>query len=321
MQAIVWHGGAELRVENVGDPEPAGGRVVLEVALAGVCGSDLHAVRGHPGPRRPPLILGHELVGTVAGRAGRFVPFPLATCGRCRACLRAEENLCDNRGLLGLDRPGAFAERVLVDEKSLVEVPRGLDDRLAVLVEPLATPLSALRVEAVPTGATVVVLGCGPIGLLAVHAARSRGVDVVAVEPLPGRRRLAEAFGARRVHESLSDVDGLDADVAIDAVGAEATVAGAIAAVRRGGSVAVLGLGQEEARVPVADMVRRGVRVRGHYAYTRDDFEAAARLLADDPVDLGWLTIAALDDGPAAIHELIKHPDHTAKVLLRIDSR
>jgi threonine dehydrogenase-like Zn-dependent dehydrogenase len=319
MQAVVWHGGPDLRYETVDEPEPKPGQVTFDIALAGVCGSDLHAVRGHHGPRKPPLILGHELVGTVTGRSGRFAPFPLVTCGQCPACRRGEENLCEYRGLIGLDRPGAFAERVAVAEESLVALPDGLDDRLAVLVEPLATPLSALRSETMRDVSSLLVIGCGPIGLLAIYAARQRGLDVVAVEPVASRRALAPAFGAREVHEQLSEVAELGVDAVIDAVGVEATVQGGIRSVRRGGTVTIVGLGQESGLVPIADMVRRGVHVRGHYAYSRDDFEEAARLLAREPIDLEWLKVVDLETAPAAIHDLIEHPDRTAKVLLRVD--
>jgi threonine dehydrogenase-like Zn-dependent dehydrogenase len=318
MHAVVWHGGPDLRFEAADEPAPAPGQVVFDVALAGVCGSDLHAVRGHHGPRKPPLILGHELVGTVAGRSGRFVPFPLVTCRECAACRRGEENLCDVRGLLGLDRPGAFAERVAVAEDSLVAVPDGLDDRLAVLVEPLATPLSALHSDVMRDVSSLLVVGCGPIGLLAIHAARQRGLEVIAVEPVASRRALAPAFGAREVHEQLSDVADLGVDAVIDAVGVEATVQGAVRAVRRGGNVAIVGLGQEVGQLPIADLVRRGVGLWGHYAYTRADFEEAMRMLAAAPLDLGWLDVADLDSGPPAIHELIEHPERSAKVLLRV---
>ena len=102
MRALVWKGDDVLEVDELPDPEPGEGEVVLDVEIAGICGSDLHAYRGHPGPRRPPLVLGHEAIGTVAGRGGRYAVFPLVVCGRCAACTRGEENLCENRGLLGL---------------------------------------------------------------------------------------------------------------------------------------------------------------------------------------------------------------------------
>src|SRR5919199_3754519 len=283
MRAIVWHGGGDLRLENVEEPKADDGHVVLDVALAGVCGSDLHALRGHHGPRRPPLILGHELIGTVPGRPGRFAAFPLVTCGGCAACRRGEENLCEHRGLLGLDRPGAFAERVAVREDALVPVPDDLDARVAVLVEPLATPLSALRAAALEPNSRVAIVGCGPIGLLGIHAAVSDGHEVTAVEPLASRRELASAFGASDVRDDIATLEGLDADVVLDAVGVAETIRAGVRAVRRGGSVIVLGLAAEEGTLPIADLVRRGVAIRGHYAYTAADFAAAAQMLQERP--------------------------------------
>ena len=318
MNAIVWYGAGDLRYETVPDPVAGAGEVVVDIALSGVCGSDLHPIRGHNGPRRPPLILGHELLGSVTGRPGRFVVFPLAVCGECPACRRGEENLCERRGLLGLDRPGAFGERVIVPEHSLLPVPDGVDDRVAVLVEPLATSLSALRAEAPPPGAAVVVIGCGPIGLLAIHCARHLGLRTVAVEPLAVRRELAQRLGAQTVHADLSHVAGLGADIAIDAVGISATVTAAVSAVRRGGSAIVIGLGAEEGTVPLAQLVRDGIHLRGHYAYTRADFAAALELLATDAPAVDWLTPVGLPDTAAGITALIEHPDRTTKVVLQI---
>jgi threonine dehydrogenase-like Zn-dependent dehydrogenase len=320
MQAIVWYGGSDLRREVVPAPVATPDQAVVNVILAGVCGSDLHPIRGHHGPRRPPLILGHEVVGTLDGSDERYAVFPLATCGACAACRRGEENLCRDRGLLGLDRPGVFAEQVAVSRRALIPVPGGLDDRLAILVEPLATSVSALRIENLRAGDRILVIGCGPIGLLAIHAARRGGLHVVAVEPLASRRELAARLGAEDVHEDLAAVEGLGADAVIDAVGIGDTATGGIAAVRRGGSIAVLGLGAEEGSVPLAKMVRDGVRIRGHYAYTAHDFEAALELLASDPPAADWLTLIGLEDTAAGIRDLIQHPEATTKVVLRVGS-
>jgi threonine dehydrogenase-like Zn-dependent dehydrogenase len=318
VRAVVWHGDADLRYETVDEPVAGSDQVVVNIALAGVCGSDLHPIRGHIGPRRPPLILGHELIGRVDGREGRYVAFPLVVCGQCAACRSGEENLCEHRGLLGLDRPGAFAERVSVPERALFRVPDGVDDRVAVLVEPLATSLSALRRERLEPGAHVIVLGCGPIGLLAVHAARHLGLRTTAVEPLAKRRRLADQLGADVVLDDLASVAGTRADVVIDAVGIGATATAGATAVRRGGSVALVGLGAEHGAVPLSQMVRDGVRLRGHYAYTREDFGAALDLLASDPPEVGWLTLVSLRDTAAGIEALVNRPQSTTKVIVQM---
>ena len=127
MAALVWHGGRSVGLERVEEPQGASGQLVADVRLAGICGSDLHQYRGNPGPRRPPLILGHEAVVTVAGRPGRFVLYPLVSCGECEACVRDEQNLCHRRGLLGFDRPGVFADSIAVDADAHTQLSVGLE--------------------------------------------------------------------------------------------------------------------------------------------------------------------------------------------------
>ena len=316
MRALVWHGDDRLEVESVPEPEPGEGEILLEVELAGICGSDLHAYRGHPGPRIPPLVLGHEAVGSVEGREGRFVVFPLVVCGACGACRRGEENLCERRGLLGLDRQGVFAERVPVRADALVPVPGELDPYVAVLVEPLATSLSALRLDGVEAGHDLLVVGGGPIGALAVYAGVARGARVICAEPVDERRALAERLGAATALADAADAPPGAADVAVDAVGIEATWRAAVAGVRSGGRVALVGLGQAEGSMPAGDLVRRGVTVRGHYAYTRRDFEDSLALLAASPPPVDWVTVLDLGDGAEGFRVLVEEPSAATKVLL-----
>jgi threonine dehydrogenase-like Zn-dependent dehydrogenase len=317
MRALVWHGGRKLAMEEQPDPEPAPGEVVLDVGLAGICGSDLHPFKGHHGPRRPPLVLGHEVVGTVADLPGRWSVFPLSVCGECRHCLAGRENLCVSRQLLGLNRPGVFADRVAVPRDALLEVPDGLSDDLAALVEPLAVCVAALAPAELGPGSRVLVIGCGPIGLLSVHLAARRGADVVAVEPVDARREWASRLGATQTLGTAQEAVGLDADLAVDAVGAESTWRSAIAGTRAGGEIVVVGLAQAEGGMPVADLVRRSIRLRGQFAYTRAEFAEALGLLAADRLPAEWLEVMPLAEGPAAFSRLADAPDGTAKILLK----
>ncbi len=318
MRALVWHGGDRLSLDDLLEPERADGQVLFDVGLAGICGSDLHPYRGHSGPRRPPLVLGHEAVGTVAGRPGRFALFPLVACGVCRACSRGEQQLCEHRGLVGLDRQGVFADRVAVDEGALVSVPDGLDDRVAALVEPLATSVSVLRLERVGPGDTVLIVGGGPIGLLGVYATARLGARVLVVEPLARRRELAVRLGADEVLADTAEVAAGSADLVIDAVGIEPTWRGGIAAVRAGGSVCVVGLGQAEGGISMGELVRRGITVRGHYAYSRADFEAALELLAQAPPPLDWIDVVGLEQAAESFRRLVEEPGSVTKVLVDI---
>ncbi len=303
MKALVWKGGQTLDYEEVPDPEPAGDEVVLDVELAGICGSDLHGYRGHPGPRVPPLVLGHEVVGAVAGE--RFAVYPLIGCGDCVRCAAGEDNLCPSWQLLGLHRAGVFADRVVVPRRSLVSLPERLDSRRAVLAEPLACCVGALRGESPDK---VVVFGAGPIGLLSVYVAARQGAQVRAVDPVESRLETARKLGA-------TDFDG-PADLAVDAAGFEATWRTAIDAVGSGGTVVVIGLGNAEGTFPMAVLVRRSIRLRGQFAYSRADFQEAVEILAEDDLDLSWLSDAALADGAQAFANLVDRPAEFSKVVL-----
>ncbi len=312
MKALVWYGTRDVRFEDLPEPEPAAGEVVLDVELAGICGSDLHGYRGHPGPRVPPLVLGHEVVGSVGGAA--YTVFPLVGCGACERCRAGEENLCASWRLIGMHRPGVFAERLALPESCLVPLPPGLDPRRAVLAEPLACCVGAL---APFEGAEdVVVIGCGPLGLLTAYLAAHRGSHVTVVDPVSERREHAFRLGALAGVASGDELGPGSAEVVVDAAGFEPTWRAALTAVRSGGDVVMLGLGAGEGTFPMAVLVRRAIRLRGQFAYSRADFARAVELLAKGDLDLGWLSDAPLAEGAGAFADLVDRPAEYAKVLL-----
>ena len=303
MEALVWLGGGKLSVENVERPEPSDGEALFRVSLAGICGSDLHAYRGAGGKRRPPLVLGHEAVGRVDGDGRLFAVFPLQGCAACATCRAGRENLCPDRRLLGLDRPGTFAELVAVPAAALVPVPAGVRADVAALTEPLATALAVFSGYELSAGQRVAVIGCGSIGLLAVYAAARFGCTVTAADPVASRREAAIEVGA--------------ADFVVDAVGIERTWTAALKAVRPGGIVDVVGLGQAAGTVAIGDIVRSGLTLRGTYAYSRADFAAALAMLAGQPPSTSWLGRLALTEGPAAFESLATFQAQAVKILLQ----
>ena len=309
MKALVWTGPHAAELRSVGMPVVGDGDVLLAVRAAGVCGSDLHGYRGNSPVRVPPLILGHEVVGEDP-LGTPYIVNPLVACGSCAVCARGTPNLCRKRGLLGLDRPGAFAEFVKVPRANLVALPDGMPPLLGTLVEPLATPINAL--DGLEAGSVVAVVGCGPIGLLSCYAASRAGARlVVAYDVDRGRAEQAGAFadvigtGPDDVEAALREAtDGLGADVVVDAVGIEPTWEAALAMVRPGGSVAEVGLGQVQGTASVGRIVRDGITWRGVYAYTPEHFGHALQLLRDDPPPLDWTEAVRLEDGPAVLETL-----------------
>jgi threonine dehydrogenase-like Zn-dependent dehydrogenase len=309
MRALVWHGTRSVAYEELADPEPEGDEVVLDVELAGICGSDLHGYRGHPGPRVPPLVLGHEVVGRFDG--ADYAVYPLIGCGTCAHCLAGEDNLCASWRLIGMHRAGVFAQQVLVPRRSLVPLPEGIDHLRAVLVEPLACCIGALA----PHGDAhkVAVLGCGPLGLLTVYAAARTGAAVTAVDPLSERRATAERLGAATTADELEPGDF---DLVVDAAGFEATWRAALAGVRSAGTIVMLGLGNGEGTFPMAQLVRRAIVLRGQFAYSRTEFARALEILSEGDLVLDWLSTAPLAEGAEAFANLVDRPAEFAKVVL-----
>jgi L-iditol 2-dehydrogenase len=204
----------EVRIEDAPDPQAGPGEVVCRVLACGVCGSD---VLDAWVARKVPAVLGHELVGEVetlgAGVAGvavgdRVVVHHHAPCGECRRCRRGHETLCDQFRATALD-PGGFAERVRVPAELAGELlpVDGLDAERATFVEPLACVLRAFARAGLRPGDSLLVVGAGTSGLLAVAAAHAHAVDAVWVrEPRPERLERALALGAERHGNELVDV-------------------------------------------------------------------------------------------------------------------
>ena len=142
MKALVYTRPHEVTYRDEPDPAPAADEVLLGIDAAGICGSDMHAYHGRDPRRNPPLILGHELCATIlagARKGARVTVNPLITCGRCDYCLTGRNNLCSDRTMIGMTRPGGFAERMTIPESSLIAIPQGMSARQAALTEPAAT--------------------------------------------------------------------------------------------------------------------------------------------------------------------------------------
>jgi L-iditol 2-dehydrogenase len=339
MQALVFHGHHRLALEDVPEPVLAPGEVLVQVAACGICGSDLHGYLGHS-PRRNrsiPLIMGHEFTGQVAalgpgvsddlslGR--RVVVQPQTSCGRCRACRAGLANICPNMAILGIERAGAFAERVAVPAHRLFPLPENLSDVDGALVETLAVEVHLFRQMARPLQRSVVVLGAGAQGLLAVQLARRAGASqIIVTDMMPHRLRLAEQMGATTVLRGDEDVvtgilgltGGWGAEFVVDAVGAAATRRQGVAVLAPGGTFGMVGLGPGETQIDFGPVINRELVLRGSYCYSDDDFMRAIELLAAGHIRVGeMLDVTPLSEGAACFERLMDPAAGLTKVLLR----
>ena len=246
MRAIVAHGPGDFRLEDAAEPD---GGLVVEVEAAGVCAADRMLFSGrHPwGELSWPFTPGHELLGRVVRTDGRLPVGARVTaevklpCGTCAACRRAEGHLCPHGRHLGSGIPGAFAERLSLPPEAVVHVvPEELSTRQAVLAEPMACALHAVRRAGVREGDRVAVAGLGGLGALAVHAARAGGAgSVTAVVRSPEKASLARALG---YDDAVEQPEDAAFDTVLDLSGSVDAVAVLLRAVRPGGRAGVYGV-------------------------------------------------------------------------------
>ncbi len=275
MKAALLYGPGDLRVEEVPRPEPAPGDVLVEVELALTDGTDLKTFRrGHPLlARESPAPFGHEFCGIVDGK--RVVAANSAPCGACDGCARGEQ--CRNLVFLA----GAYAQWLVVPERiaavNLHPVPRGVAPEVAAMVEPLACCIRGVERAGVVAGDHVAVLGAGPIGLMLAACVADAGGWPVVVGGRAERHALVDSFGAEAG-------DGINADVVIEASGADAAWADAVRLVRPGGTVVMFGGLPRDAR-PAVDAYRlhyEELTIRGSFHHTPAAVRAALVFLASD---------------------------------------
>jgi L-iditol 2-dehydrogenase len=301
MRVSVLRGVGDVAVEERPVPEPAPGEVLVEIGSVGVCGSDVHYFEhGRIGPYvvDAPLVLGHEAGGVVAGvgpgvtslRVGQRVSIePGVPCRSCAQCLAGRYNLCpDVRFFATPPYDGAFSEYVAMPAAFVHPIPEGISDDAAGLLEPLSVGVWACRRAEVAPGASVLVTGAGPIGLIAAQTARAYGADTVTVTDVnPHRLALAESLGLDVVDvgsTSLTDA-GLEPSVLLECSGNARATWDAVSTVARAGKVVLVGMGGDEVRLPLSYVQDRELVVTGAFRYA-NTWPTAISLAAAGRVDL-----------------------------------
>ena len=328
MNALVYTRNHEVAYQQAPEPTPEAGEVLVRIDAVGICGSDMHAWHGHDPRRVPPLILGHEASGQVMEgpmQGQRVVLNPLITCGVCDHCLSGRSNLCEDRRLIGMKRPGAFADRISMPPRNLIAVPEGLDPAHAALTEPAATSLHAIglaeRVSWRPLSeARALVIGAGSVGLLAALGLRMKGAgEVWVAETNPLRRAsVAQEPGLKAVDPLAEKIPPGEFDLVIDAVGLAATRRAASAACRSGGVIVHIGLGEDTGGLDVRRLTLAEISFLGCYTYTPLDLRAAVEALGRGALgDLTWIEERPLAAGQSAFLDLDAGRTAAAKVILR----
>lgn len=309
MQTAVLTDIEEFQIQERPRPEPAANEVLVAVRDVGICGSDIHYYEhGRIGDYvvEGPLVLGHESAGEVVAVGddvtsvavgSRVTLEPGIPCRECPHCKRGEYHLCEEVEFMATPpHDGAFAEYVAWPADFVYELPDSVTTREGALCEPLSVGIHACRRGDVGIGDTVLVTGAGPIGLLAMKAARAAGAtDVLVTDIVEPKLERAKEHGADWVIDvTQTDLetavkeytDGIGADVVVEASGAKPSIKSTLDTVRRGGTVVFVGLA-DEAEVPldVLDIVDKELDVHGSFRFA-NTYDAAVNLLADEIVDV-----------------------------------
>lgn len=278
-------------------PEPSAGpgQVVLDVVAAGICGTDIHIYDGEYAAV-PPVTMGHEVAGVVAElgsgvddtwRGARVVTETyFSTCGVCESCRAGRVNLCPERRSIGSYVDGGFAPRLLVPARNLHRIPEWLDGLAAAMVEPLACCCQSLPAGVVAAGASVLIVGPGPIGLLAAQVARAEGGEVhVRGTPRDAARlELARTLGF--AVSTTEDEAAGEFDVVVECSGHEAGMAFALASARRGGRYVQIGLAGKDVTIPFDLVCFRELTVTSGNASTPASWDRALGLIEERRVEL-----------------------------------
>ena len=335
MKALMYRGPWKMPVEELDEPTPTAGKVVVDVQAVGICGSDVHGFTGNSGRRTPGIVMGHEFAGTISelgpemegyavGDGVVVMPLYSVAAGGDPYPL----NLSPHRRLTGMNEHGAYAQRVAVRAAQLFPKPAGLSWQRAALCEPMAVTLHAARITPINPMQKVAVIGAGPIGLLTMQAARLKGAGtVIVVDRSVHRLELAEELGA----DAVINVDGTDADAAIremtgggvdvafEAVGISSTARLSVEVTRNGGNITWIGNNARMIEVDMQSIVTREMSVRGSYGFDETDFAAAIEALSSGRLNVDPLVeeIAPLEDGPEIFRSLAAGENDLVKIILK----
>ncbi len=328
MRAARWHGRGDVRIEDVPVPVLAPDELLVEVLWCGICGTDLEEYRDgpvtipvQPHPRRgtsAPITLGHEVAGRVHTAAADgsgppagavVVPDVVIGCGACWWCRRHEEGLCPELAVRGQTEDGGLARFMPARADTCLVVPSSVAPESAALVEPASVAVRALRKAGDLLGARVAVVGAGTVGQLVVRCAVAAGAVVeLVVDPVPSRRDLAVAHGARAAADPAGAAGAGGYDAVVECSGADGALPLVLNLARRGGTVVAVGLRARPETLDVAGLVLGEKRLVGSAAHLWDtdcapalDLIASGRLPVDDLISRRVPLERVVEDGFGAL--------------------
>lgn len=333
MKAVSLLGPGEARVIHTPEPRPNPGDLLLQVKMVGLCGTDLNSFRGRNQLITFPRIIGHEIAAVVAEGsatlpAGTHVTVsPYTSCGQCASCRRGRFNACQNNQTFGVQRDGALTEWISVPEAKIY--PSQLSLKELCIVEPLTVGVHAVARGRVTAADTVVVFGCGGVGLGAIAGAAFRGARTIAVDLDDAKLETARAAGASLCIQSARDdfrerlrdlTGGHGPDVIIEAIGLPETFRAAVEEVAFTGRVVYIGYAKEPVAYETRLFVQKELDILGSRNALPADFREVIQMLEAGrfPVDRAISAIVPMDETPAILEQWSASPASFTKIMVNV---
>jgi L-iditol 2-dehydrogenase len=283
--------------ESASTLAPRDNEVKVKVIYGGICGSDIRVLKGSIPYATYPCRPGHEILGTVI-ESGKDSPFKVGTkvasfpntyCGECEYCLQGRTNICKNKKSFGVTDNGLFAQEVIIDSEFVVPIPSNLADERAILIEPFAVNVHALKRAHITKGTSVAVIGCGTEGMLAIALLCHIGADITVLDVNPTKMVNAQSYGTHIKTVHPDEVKDQLFDVVVEAAGVKASIEQAFQIAKPGGAIVSLGVTGDQISYPSLRITRSEITIYGTIIYTKQDFADAITLLQDpafnvDPV-------------------------------------
>lgn len=343
MQRIIATAPKTVLLIEVDKPTLKPGEILAQTLVSGICGSDIHAVQGQHPFVSIPYQPGHEVVGLIREIAADVSGFsvgdrvtvePDLPCWNCKNCSNGKENLCENLKFFGCGfDQGGMADFWTLPAKRFHKVPVGMSDQAAALIEPLSTPVHAVKLSFIGsedlTGKSVVILGCGTIGLMTLIAAKHfNAKKIIMTDLLPHKRERAKRLGADGIIDAalpdishqVRDLLGESADVIFDCVAIQNTVNQAIEMADKGGTVVIVGVPEKQVNIPLPVIQDHQIRIQGSATYLPDDYLDSISIISSGSFDFSEIVTSVYpkEQAQEAFDVAIKGDE--IKVLIRFSN-
>jgi L-iditol 2-dehydrogenase len=339
MKALVYNGPWDMSLAEFPRPEPAEGEALLKVESVGICGSDVHGFTGESGRRKPGMVMGHEIAGSVVEVNGgnsdlqvgdRVTVYNNVSCGVCTHCRDENEQRCEKRKIVGVNAGtwGAMAEFLAYPTAGLFKLDSHVVSGAALLAEPLAVGLHALQNMSPEGDDTIAIVGSGTIGMGLAMVLKAKGFQsFFALDLNPDKLKKIEKFGAKPIDASSCNTaeelrkqnGGRPADGAFEAVGKAETVRDAYNLLGPGGKLVIIGNLEKEFSLPMQGVTDQETSIRGSYGFTKNDFAEAVRLINEDSVPVNELIsgYCTLDETPETMTRLARGEISATKIIIQ----